>query len=81
MFATDVCEMADNVLSFVRIFGAQILHICLLHNVGMALDYSSSSVAVRMMGHGISPLRRAFFTSKWVLTLLGRRNRCDEPFC
>ncbi len=54
---------------------------CLLHNVGMALDYSSSSVAVRMLGHGISPMRRAFFTSKWVLTLLGRRNRCDEPFC
>ncbi len=53
----------------------------LLHNVGMALDYNSSSVVVRMMGHGISPVRRAFFTSKWVLTLLGRRNKCDEPFC
>ncbi len=40
----------------------------------MALDYSSSSVAIRMVGHGISPARRAFFTNKWVLTLLGRRN-------
>jgi hypothetical protein len=34
MFATDVCEMADNVLSFVRIFGAQILHILLIAQCG-----------------------------------------------
>jgi len=26
MFATDVCEMADNVLSFVRVFGAKSPH-------------------------------------------------------
>jgi len=34
MFATDVCEMADNVLSFVRIFRAQILHILLIAQCG-----------------------------------------------